>query len=63
MRLTAPNGYTAMRSYSIASAQSNSKMIELAIERLADGEVSPFFHVGQAAYTIELRGPLGGHFL
>ena len=64
VRLTAPNGYTAMRSYSIASAQSDSKMIELAIERLADGEVPPFLHdVGQAAYTIELRGPLGGHFL
>jgi ferredoxin-NADP reductase len=44
VRLTAPNGYTAMRSYSIASAPSDSKVIELAIERLADGEVSPFFH-------------------
>ena len=44
VRLTAPNGYNAMRSYSIASAPSDSKVIELAIERLADGEVSPFFH-------------------
>ena len=44
IRLTAPNGYTAMRSYSIASAPNDSKVIELAIERLADGEVSPFFH-------------------
>src|SRR6185295_16432463 len=44
VRLTAPNGYTAMRSYSIASAPSDSKVIELAVERLADGEVSPFFH-------------------
>src|SRR5215813_11918430 len=64
MRLTAPNGYTAMRSYSIASAPSDSKVIELAIERLLDGEVSPFFHdVAQVGDTIELRGPLGGHFL
>jgi ferredoxin-NADP reductase len=64
VRLTAPTGYTAMRSYSIASAPSNSSVIELAIERLADGEVSPFFHdVAQAGDTIELRGPLGGHFL
>jgi ferredoxin-NADP reductase len=64
VRLTAPNGHTAMRSYSIASAPSDSKVIELAIERLADGEVSPFFHdVAQASDTIELRGPLGGHFL
>ena len=41
-----------------------SQVIELAIERLADGEVSPFFHdVAQVGDTIELRGPLGGHFL
>ena len=64
VRLTAPNGYTAMRSYSIASDPSNSKVIELAIERLTDGEVSAFFHdVAQVGDTIELRGPLGGHFL
>jgi ferredoxin-NADP reductase len=64
VRLTAPNGYTAMRSYSIASAPSDSKVIELVIERLADGEVSPFLHdVAQVGDTIELRGPLGGHFL
>jgi ferredoxin-NADP reductase len=64
VRLTAPNGYTAMRSYSIASAPDGSEVIELAIERLSDGEVSPFFHdVAQAGDTIELRGPLGGHFL
>ena len=64
VRLTAPDGYTAMRSYSIASAPSSSQVIELAIERLADGEVSPFFHdVAQVGDTVELRGPLGGHFL
>ena len=64
VRLTAPDGYTAMRSYSIASAPSGSQVIELAIERLLDGEVSPFFHdVAQVGDTIELRGPLGGHFL
>src|SRR4051812_28725358 len=65
VRLIAPNGYTAMRSYSIASDPRNSKkMIELAIERLTEGEVSPFFHdVAQVGDTTELRGPLGGHFL
>jgi ferredoxin-NADP reductase len=64
VRLTAPNGYIAMRSYSIASAPSDSNVIELAIEHLLDGEVSPFFHeVAQVGDTIELRGPLGGHFL
>jgi ferredoxin-NADP reductase len=64
VRLTAPNGYTAMRSYSIASAPGDSEVIELAIERLADGEISPFFHdVARVGDTIDLRGPLGGHFL
>jgi ferredoxin-NADP reductase len=64
VRLTAPGGYVAMRSYSIASAPSSTDVIELAIERLSDGEVSPYFHdVAQAGDEIELRGPLGGHFL
>jgi ferredoxin-NADP reductase len=64
VRLTAPDGYRAMRSYSIASSPSSPGDVELAIELLSDGEVSPFFHdtviVGD---TIELRGPLGGHFI
>lgn len=64
VRLTAPNGYVAMRSYSIASSPSDTGIIELAIERLSDGEVSPFFHdVAAVGDEIELRGPLGGHFL
>jgi ferredoxin-NADP reductase len=64
VRLTAPSGCAAVRSYSIASAPNGSQVIELAIERLADGEVSPSFHdVAQVGDTIELRGPLGGHFL
>ena len=47
-----------------SSDPSNSKVIELAIERLTDGEVSAFFHdVAQVGDTIEFRGPLGGHFL
>jgi glycine betaine catabolism B len=64
VRLTAPNGYVAMRSYSIASAPSSTDLIELAIERLPDGEVSPFFHdIARTGDEIELRGPLGGHFI
>ena len=64
VRLTAPDGYRAMRSYSIASAATSSGIIELAIERLPDGEVSSYFHdVAAAGDEIELRGPLGGHFL
>ena len=64
VRLTGPDGYVTMRSYSIASSPSTSHLIELAIERLADGEVSPFFHdVAIVGDEIELRGPIGGHFL
>ncbi len=62
IRLTAPDGYQARRSYSIASAPEAG--VELAIERLDDGEVSPFFHdVAAVGDEIELRGPLGGHFI
>ncbi|TIO73267.1 MAG: oxidoreductase [Mesorhizobium sp.] len=64
VRLTAPDGYQARRSYSIASAPEAGAGIELAIERLDDGEVSPFFHdVAEVGDEIELRGPLGGHFI
>ena len=64
VRLTAPDGYQARRSYSIASAPESGGTIELAIERLDDGEVSPFFHeVAVVGDEIELRGPLGGHFV
>src|SRR4051794_10754880 len=64
VRLTAPDGYHAVRSYSIASAPENPDRIELAIELLEDGEVSPFFHeVVALGDEIELRGPLGGHFV
>jgi len=64
VRLTAPDGYTAQRSYSIASAPEAGDDIELAIERLDDGEVSPFFHeVAAVGDEIEMKGPLGGHFI
>jgi ferredoxin-NADP reductase len=64
VRLTDPGGYSVMRSYSIASAPTADGIIELAIERLADGEVSLFFHdVVEVGDSIELRGPLGGHFI
>lgn len=63
LRLTAADGYHAMRSYSIASAPDKTGTIELAIEYMKDGEVSPFFHdVVVAGDEIELRGPLGGYF-
>ena len=64
IRLTAPDGYRAQRSYSIGSAPEDSPEVELTIERLDDGEVSPFFHdVAEVGDDIELRGPIGGHFV
>jgi ferredoxin-NADP reductase len=63
IRLTAPDGYHAQRSYSLASAPEMEGVYELAIEDLEDGEVSPYFHeVAQIGDTIEIRGPFGGHF-
>ena len=63
VRLIAPNGYTAMRSYSIASAPSNSEVIELAIERLADCGVSPFVHdVAKQATRSSFAGRLADIF-
>jgi ferredoxin-NADP reductase len=44
VRLTAPDGYQAQRSYSVASSPLDEGEIELTIDRLADGEVSPYFH-------------------
>jgi ferredoxin-NADP reductase len=62
VRLTAPDGYQAQRSYSIGSAP-ESPEVELVIEKLDTGEVSPFFHdVVQVGDAVELRGPIGGHF-
>jgi ferredoxin-NADP reductase len=64
VRLTAPDGYRAQRSYSITSAPETTDHIELAIERLDDGEVSPFFHeVVEVGDEIELSEPIGGHFI
>ncbi len=64
VRLTAPDGYEAQRSYSIASAPNGTDRIELAIELLQEGEVSPFFFDTVAVGDeIELRGPIGGHFM
>jgi ferredoxin-NADP reductase len=64
VKLTAEDGYTALRSYSIASSPVETSRIELSIERLDDGEVSPFFHdVVVVGDDVEIRGPLGGHFI
>jgi len=63
VRLTAEDGYTASRSYSVASAPDDSGTIELTVELLPDGEVSPFLHdVVVPGDVLEVRGPLGRWF-
>jgi ferredoxin-NADP reductase len=63
VRLTADDGYQAQRSYSIASAPEDSRLT-ITVERLEDGEVSPYL-VGEVKVgdKIELRGPIGGFFV
>ncbi len=64
LRLVAADGYEARRSYSIASAPEAAEVLELAVDRLEDGEVSPFLHDElRVDDTIEVRGPIGGHFV
>lgn len=64
VRLTAEDGYQAQRSYSIASEPERAREIDLTIERLADGEVSTYFHdVLAVGDRVELRGPIGGYFV
>ena len=64
LRLTAADGYSAVRSYSIGSAPNFGKRIELTVERLANGEVSPYLTQEVAVGDrLELRGPIGGWFV
>jgi ferredoxin-NADP reductase len=63
VRLTAEDGYTAQRSYSIASAPEDGR-VELLVERLDDGEVSPYLTDElRTGDLLELRGPIGGWFI
>ena len=64
VRLTAPDGYVAQRSYSIASSPLDEGAIELTIDCLADGEVSPYFHdVVEEGDQVEVRGPFASYFV
>jgi ferredoxin-NADP reductase len=64
VRLSAPDGYTAQRSYSVASPPGDGASIELTVERLPDGEVSTFLHDDlQVGDTLEVRGAIGGWFV
>jgi ferredoxin-NADP reductase len=63
LRLTAEDGYSAQRSYSIASAPGTDRL-ELTVVRFADGEVSPYLTTDlEAGDQLELRGPVGGYFV
>jgi len=62
VRLTAEDGYTAEREYSIASAPG--EPVAITVERLEDGEVSPYLTGDlRAGDELELRGPVGGYFV
>src|SRR2546430_12612982 len=64
VRLTAPDGYQTERSYSVASAPERVGTIDLTVERIEDGEVSPYLHdVVATGDQIEVRGPIGGYFV
>ncbi|TMF57538.1 MAG: oxidoreductase, partial [Chloroflexi bacterium] len=64
LRLTAVDGYSVQRSYSIASGPEKEGEIEVTVERVVDGEVSPFLHdVAVVGDRIEVRGPIGGYFV
>jgi ferredoxin-NADP reductase len=64
VRLTAADGYQAQRSYSIASAAGPDGRVDLTVERIAEGEVSPYFHdVVITGDEVEVRGPIGGYFV
>ena len=63
VRLTAADGYQAQRSFSIAAGEPDGT-IELAIEKIDDGEVSEYFHqIAAIGDVVELRGPIGGRFV
>jgi ferredoxin-NADP reductase len=63
VRLTAPDGYQASRSYSLAATGTDER-VELAVAAVPDGEVSPYLvEVARPGDVMEVRGPLGGYFV
>src|SRR5262245_9878311 len=64
LRLTAEDGYSVERSYSIASEPERAGEVDITVERIEGGEVSPFLHeVVVAGDRLEVRGPIGGYFV
>jgi ferredoxin-NADP reductase len=64
LRLTAEDGYSVERSYSIASEPERGGEVDITVERIPDGEVSPFLHdTVVEGDRLEVRGPIGGYFV
>jgi ferredoxin-NADP reductase len=64
LRLTAEDGYSVERSYSIASEPERAGEVDITVERIPHGEVSPFLHdVVVPGDRLEVRGPIGGYFV
>jgi ferredoxin-NADP reductase len=64
VRLTAEDGYSASRSYSVSSPPEDDGVVELTVDRLPDGEVSPYLtEVLMVGDEVETRGPIGGYFV
>ena len=64
VRLTAEDGYSASRSYSVSSPPEDTGVVELTVDRLPDGEVSPYLtEVLTVGDEVEVRGPIGGYFV
>src|ERR671930_2634118 len=64
LSLTAEDGYSVERSYSIASEPERTGEVDITVERIPDGEVSPFLHdVVVEGDRLEVRGPIGGYFV
>jgi ferredoxin-NADP reductase len=64
LRLTAEDGYSVERSYSIASEPERAGEVDVTVERIPDGEVSAFLHdIVVVGDRLEVRGPIGGYFV
>jgi ferredoxin-NADP reductase len=64
LRLTATDGYSVERSYSIASEPERAGEVDITVERIEGGEVSPFLHeIVVPGDRLEVRGPIGGYFV
>lgn len=63
IRLTAPNGYQAERAYSLANPPEEEGVFEFGVQLLENGEVSPYLFQLKPGDQVEVRGPIGGHFV